>query len=665
MAYGLGIDTGGTYTDAVVMNLETGDVLQSNKSPTTYDNLAIGIKNSISGLSDEMLSEVGVVALSSTLATNSVVEGRGCRVGLISMGHEYGGKYRADKEIEVSGAHDLLGRTTEPLDTEAVEEFLKSIKGKVEGVAISGYLAVRNPEHELIVRDMAYDILGVRAVCGHQLSSTLGFDDRTTTCIMNARLIPVIGELIEAMKEVIRERNIRAPLMVVKGDGSMMGESEASLRPIETILSGPASSIVGAKKMARCEDAIVVDIGGTTTDIGILRKGVPDLVEYGAVLGGMRTHVKAADITTAGLGGDSHILILRSGVRVSSVRSVPLCFAAERWPEITETLRRISEKKAAFLYEYPDDQKCYQETDFFIPLKKRYEAELDEAEARFMNFIKDGPRTLGQAASAMNLHPLQFNTSRLERIGYIQKIGLTPTDILHAEGSYLQFDPEPAHLALRHFSENLGISEDKIMATAKEAVIKKMTSEIVCKLLSDDMGVCDFGSSGKELFEGAVSKTPARDYSCTITLSKPIIGIGAPSGAYLPAVAERLGTELIMPKYSEVGNAVGAVTGGVIEREEFLVKPNANNVAGNIASTVFSRIGRFPADTFTEGIDFAIERGKKHVYEQAVKAGAVDIVTDYEVKVNKYPSKTNPDYVYYVDAVITVTAAGKPKTFTQ
>ena len=453
MAYGLGIDTGGTYTDAVVMDFETGEVLQSNKSPTTYEDLAIGIKNSISGLSDETLSKVGVVALSSTLATNSVVEGRGCRVGLISIGHDYGGKYRADKEIEVRGSHDLLGRLTEPLDTEAVEKFLQSIRGNVDGVAISGYLAVRNPEHELIVRDMAYDILGVRAVCGHQLSSTLGFDDRTTTCIMNARLIPVITDLIVAMKEVIKERNIRAPLMVVKGDGSMMGESEASLRPIETILSGPASSIVGAKKLAHCEDAIVVDIGGTTTDIGILRKGVPDLVEYGAILGGMRTHVKAADITTAGLGGDSHLVILDSGVRASTVRAIPLCSAAERWPEIKETLQKISKKKAAYSYEYPEDQRCYQETDFFVPLKRRYEATLDEHESRFMNFIKNGPRTLGQAANALNLHPLQFNTSRLENIGYVQRIGLTPTDILHAEGSYLQFDPEPSNLALQHFSK--------------------------------------------------------------------------------------------------------------------------------------------------------------------------------------------------------------------
>ena len=142
---GLGFDTGGTYTDAVIMDLDSGKIICKAKSLTTREDLSIGIRGSIAGFDADLLKQVGVVSMSSTLATNSVVEGKGCRVGLVCIGSEYNNSVRADFDTVIGGGHDLHGEELNPLDEDAARRFLESLKGKVDGVAITGYLAVRNP----------------------------------------------------------------------------------------------------------------------------------------------------------------------------------------------------------------------------------------------------------------------------------------------------------------------------------------------------------------------------------------------------------------------------------------------------------------------------------------------------------------------------------------
>ena len=134
------MDTGGTFTDAVIMDLDGTRVLCKAKAPTTREDLCIGIREAIGKMDPELLSKVGVVSLSSTLATNSIVEGKGARVALICMGGDYESSYPVDFRIKVSGAHDMRGIETEPLDTESIEAFLESMRGRVDSVAIAGYL---------------------------------------------------------------------------------------------------------------------------------------------------------------------------------------------------------------------------------------------------------------------------------------------------------------------------------------------------------------------------------------------------------------------------------------------------------------------------------------------------------------------------------------------
>ena len=257
MKIGLGMDTGGTYTDSVLMDLDSGTVLGKAKSMTTREDLSIGIRGSLDLLDRDILKDVSVVVLSSTLATNSVVEGKGCRVGLICIGGDYNNDVPVEHKVRVGGGHDIFGDEEEPLDVVAVKSFLESLRGKVDGLAVSGYMSVRNPTHETRVRALAREILGVPVVCGHELSTSLGFSERTTTCIMNSRLIPIIDELIRSVEKVLADLGIRAPLMIFRGNGSIMSCDVARERPVETILSGPAASLMGAKHMTGIEDAVV------------------------------------------------------------------------------------------------------------------------------------------------------------------------------------------------------------------------------------------------------------------------------------------------------------------------------------------------------------------------------------------------------------------------
>ena len=405
MELGLGIDTGGTYTDAVLIDLESNNIISKAKALTTRDDLSIGIRNSLKLFDKSLLKKVSMVSLSSTLATNSVVEGKGCRVGVISVGRDFDRSIIADESITISGGHDLNGAELNSLDIVNAEKFMNSIKNKVDSLAITSYLSVRNPEHELILKELATKILDLPVVCGHELSSSLGFNERTLTSVMNARLIPIIKELINSMKSVMSEYAIDAPLMIVKGDGSLMNDEVAVERPVETVLSGPAASMIGAKTLTGLNDAIVMDMGGTTTDIGILRNGQPRLEKEGAMIGGKRTRVLAAEIYTSGIGGDSRIVVKGNKFSLTPLRVMPLCIAATKWPQLLSRLEEISQRCFFFNLESINVNNIVQDIEFFVKIKDIKDAPLSENDCKFLEYVSKEPFSLSEAGASLNLHP--------------------------------------------------------------------------------------------------------------------------------------------------------------------------------------------------------------------------------------------------------------------
>ena len=246
MSYILGIDTGGTFTDGVLVDPAARTVCCTGKSFTTREDLSIGIRRCIRKLPQDQLDQTVMVCLSTTLATNAVVEGRSGRVGLLLMGRRIPEKLPASVNITLQGELDIKGRQRIPLDMQQVREAVEQLRGKVDAVAISGFASVRNPAHELAIKAVVQEQLQLPVVCAHELSQTLGFYDRTVTAALNAGLIPCTTELIRAVEAVLREFGLdRVPVMIVKGDGSLMQREFALDRPIETVLSGPAASVVG------------------------------------------------------------------------------------------------------------------------------------------------------------------------------------------------------------------------------------------------------------------------------------------------------------------------------------------------------------------------------------------------------------------------------------
>ena len=355
MSFSLGIDTGGTYTDAVIFDDINGDVKAKAKALTTRHELSIGIANAadkVLDLAGINAADIAMASISTTLATNALVEGQGGRAALVMIGFEAadlerGGLKKAlgnDPVVFVPGGHDVHGKSRE-LDLTTLEDRLAALDQTVSSFAVAGYFAVRNPEHEIAVRDLIREKTKRPVTCSHELSSKLDGPRRAMTTLLNARLIELIARLVRACERFLKDREISAPLMVVRGDGSLVSAEFALQRPIETILSGPAASLVGAHFLTDMDNAIVSDIGGTTTDIAILHEGQPRIDGEGATVGGHRTMVDAVAIRTFGLGGDSEVTIdegaLEPTLKLGPRRLVPISLlAANHRSVVIDTLNR-------------------------------------------------------------------------------------------------------------------------------------------------------------------------------------------------------------------------------------------------------------------------------------------------------------------------------------
>ncbi|MCL5275858.1 MAG: hydantoinase/oxoprolinase family protein, partial [Chloroflexi bacterium] len=322
MAILLGIDTGGTYTDAVLFDDSApaghNGVLNTAKALTTKYDLAVGIRNAINVVlpSDGAAGppDVRLVSLSTTLATNAIVEGHGTPVCLLLVGYprdalDLAGLRQAvgnDPVAFIAGGHTVSGDEQMPLDLEAARRAIQAHAPKVTAFAVSGYFAVRNPAHELAVRDLARELSGLPVTCGHELTSNLDAPRRALTAVINARLIPLLQQLILAVRGILAERNIHASLMVVQGDGSLIDAEVALRQPVQTILSGPAGGIVGMARtasLAGCERVIGFDMGGTSTDVSHFAGEFER--EFETQVAGVRMRAPMMSIHTVAAGGGS------------------------------------------------------------------------------------------------------------------------------------------------------------------------------------------------------------------------------------------------------------------------------------------------------------------------------------------------------------------------
>jgi len=626
----IGIDTGGTYTDAVLLDVDSGQVQRKAKALTTPHDLALGVAGAIASLGALDCKQIRLVSISTTLATNAIVEGRGGRVALLLAGYDEEIMQRSglarrlpvEAMRYIAGGHDVKGEPVCSLDVEAARQAILEFRDRVDAFAVSGYFGVMNPEHELRLREMIGDLAAAPVVCGHELTSQLNALKRVSTVVLNARLLPMIRHLLDSVKKALLEQGIVAPLMVVKGDGSLVSEAVARQRPVETILSGPAASAIGAEFLAGQRHAIVVDMGGTTTDIAILEDGRPWNNPAGATVGGWQTCVQAADLRTVGMGGDSHIRVDKGHtLRIGPCRAIPLCRLGAEWPPVVRELERAAYAGL--------DEVGIQPTDFATLACSPDGWNLGAAEARVIDVLRQGPAPLFQLYRTLGGHLVPFE--RLERMGLVRRAGLTPTDILWSELAGIGGDGDAARAGAEVVARQLDIAVEKLAEQVLEQVVNAVSREILDKLVSDRTGHGLFPApqAWDFLLERLLDGGAGAVLGGSLRVRDPIVAIGAPVASFMPQVAARLHTRCIIPAHAEVGNAVGAAVAGITHTVEILVQPHVQG-AGTLTYLVHSPRGRQVLDS----LDQAVARAEAVAVELATQAareagaGAIAVKVD-------------------------------------
>jgi N-methylhydantoinase A/oxoprolinase/acetone carboxylase beta subunit len=661
MSLFLGVDTGGTYTDAVILDSETDRVLGKAKSLTTRLDLALGIGRAV----DAALEAAGVaprdvamVSLSTTLATNALVEGQGGRVALVFIGFDDGDMERGglnealggDPVIRLAGGHGHAGQETAPLDEAGLRAALA--QHSVMGFAVASRFATRNPAHELAAREIIREVTGRPVTCSHELSANLNGPKRALTAVLNARLIGMIDRLVTACERHNTKRGIDAPLMVVRGDGALISAAMVRERPIETILSGPAASIVGARWLTGAENALVSDIGGTTTDVALLKDGLPEIDPLGARVGGYRTMVEAVAMRTTGLGGDSEAHLITSGLeggfRLGPRRLIPVSLlAVEHGEMVHEALDRALSV----------DMVGEHDGRFVIP----------------MGFEPAGltPREAGLLARITQPMPLaQALTSRLEvaamdRLvarGLVMLSGVTPSDASHVLGGLTDWDGLAAEKAIRLMARRRDGRGDRVAAGAAplaQTIIDQLTEQTATCLLEAAFGEdpAFAAQDGVALAAHPLLRAGLNQHRGVVELSArigvPVIGLGASAPYYYGAVGTRLGAQMILPEHAGVANAIGAVVGQVSQRAVGVVSS-----AGEGQFTAHMPYGpeRFTSkETAMAAMHDAL---LADATARARLAGADELLITSAQDLREAEVEGQP---MFIEATLTVTASGRPR----
>ena len=662
----LGIDTGGTYTDAALVDHESGDVLAGAKALTTRHDLSIGIGQAVEaalGQGAIAPADVRLVALSTTLATNAIVEGQGRPICLLLIGYDrelieqYGFERELATEdvVYLRGGHDIVGGEVAPLDVAAARQAILARRGEVEGFAVSGYFSVRNPAHELQVRDLVEELTApstgsghhLPVTCGHELTTRLDSVRRATTVALNAQLIPLLKELIATVRHTLDGMDVAAPLMVVKGDGSLMRADWAMQRPVETILSGPAASVVGAWHLAGRHDVWTIDVGGTTTDIAALRDGRPRLNAKGANVGGWRTMVRAADVHTVGLGGDSHVRLNGSRLLIGPQRVAPLSLLASEYPDVVDRLQQQAQKKSDF------------RVGQLVLSQGRDIQGLSDKDRALLQKLEDGPQLL-----TMLLDMERYGAIVLQRIGRLEarqlvlRSAFTPTDALHVLGRLDIWNAEAARIGASMLAAQAGSTPKALCEQVVDGVSDRVSQALVTKILGDEGVFPDWEeeASAAALLNRALGHVPGSDLGCTMRLRQPLVAIGAPVEAYMPRASEQLNTELVIPAHAEVANAVGAVTGSVVQQIRVTIQPLDEDKGFRLHLP--DCVCDFP--TLKESVQHAEDTMPERVEKMAQRAGADHVEVRMERFDNVAPVRGGWAERIYLSTELTFTAVGRP-----
>ena len=654
---GLGIDAGGTYTDTVIYDLGKGKTICKSKSLTTRWDFTLGIGKAMAGLDQDKLRQVEMVSLSTTLATNAIIEGEGQKVGMIIM-PPYGRFEPEDIPYEpravISGQLEITGKEISPVDEKEVKGIVRRMvaKEEVKAFAVSGYAGAINPAHELKVKRIIREETGLFVTCGHELSDILNFKTRAHTAMLNARIIPKLAKLLLDLEKVLEKLSIFAPIVVVKGDGTLMSAEMAKERPVETILSGPAASVAGARHLTELKNALVVDMGGTTTDTAALAGGMVSVCETGSNIGGHKTHVKALEIRTAGLGGDSLIQWDKGRFYIGPRRVAPIAWLGATYPGTDSALK--------FLDMHLDRHAVSTRDMQILALTGSPDSlVLTPQEEKILNLLKSRPFSIDELIKRTGV--LLENSLKLERLEdsfIIQRCGLTLTDLLHVTDRFDRWSKESAESYCRMFSRLTKMDMADMAEHLLNMGVERLTLELLKKQLDEEtdpeaLHTCPVCRTlVKNLLAGGSDQ-----YAVRINLKRPVVGIGAPIHFFLPRAAEALGAEAVLPQDADVANAIGAITSNVVVNRHVRIVPNQE---GGFLIEGLAGAGHF--QKFDEADAFAREQLARMVRDLARAAGTSSRVVELKTE-DQIPTAADGKQIF-IGRIIHAKLTGQPDIVT-
>jgi len=306
----IGLDVGGTHTDVVL--LDNQGLRKEVKVPTDAANLFNSVLSGLEAITEDIdPTAIDRIVLSTTLTTNAVVQDKTPPVGMIvssgpGIDPEF---YRTNSHyFTVAGSIDHRGREVEPIDAAEILKIAADLeKEGIQYVGVVGKFSVRNPYHELEISRILSNSFE-KVFMGHRISGNLNFGRRIATAFLNASVYPLHKEFYHAVQQSLQARGLKLPLRLLKADGGNMNFNTSIEYPAQTILSGPAASVMGATAFgSEEEDTLVMDIGGTTTDMAVLIKKAPVLDPLGIKLGNYKTLIRSLETLSIGLGGDSAV----------------------------------------------------------------------------------------------------------------------------------------------------------------------------------------------------------------------------------------------------------------------------------------------------------------------------------------------------------------------
>ena len=584
MSLRLGIDTGGTFTDAVLVD-DDKCIVAAEKALTTRFDLTTGIGDVIAMLPAPMLKQITMVSLSTTLTTNSVVEGLGAPVCVLLPGYNAAQVKQSglldilpqQLVVILEGGFDAVGQEQNKLDEDSARRAIIKLQDQVSAFAISSMFGTRNSSHENKLKALVTEITGMPVICGHELASSLGAPRRALTAALNARMVPPIRELIASVSAILDRHQITAPLMIVKGDGSLASVANAIEKPIGTVLSGPAASVIGACELSGLKNAIVVDMGGTTTDVAIISNGQPELAKDGATIGDWKPMIQAVRVKSIGLGGDSEVRFGgHKGLVIGPRRVVPTSLLAHMYPEVIPKLEAqlsgmVSASSNRFVMRLENNPALLNQ--------------LNKVEREAWDSLADAPVELDAILLENRGHARAM--ARLKRLGLAIYSGFTPSDAVHVLGINSHWSRPAAELSARIWMRqirylygygNWGVDG---VEQACEEVYELVKSTISRTLIEVGLNESKFSQGARtrgviEVLTEMVLKSGQEDkakplFKVEFAGDYPIVAVGAPAASYYRDVAESMNIGLHLPEHADVANAFGAVMGSVIQRAQVTV----------------------------------------------------------------------------------------------